>query len=230
MKNAMRLTAGLFIAILASACNYTDGACYARGQGGAQQVDTGGVVIPTGVGGFGDAPPDPGAEPQGADGADPCNAVEGKFLYCNGDTVCYDDTGPGAHGCHYVNVKRTEASTGAAIEKLVSECAAKYPDHSCGPLNITCDSKPAAKTTAASTYSCNGGVTCTDTKGQTDGCSYSNEEVWAEDEEDARWFLAENCEVIVRDKYKGDDCDHGGFCCTPGSLTCNQTGTGGPGK
>lgn len=213
----------LLLASAAAACNRTDGGCYPRGQGGLPDGSGGGpIIVGTGAGGLGEAPP--GSEPQGADGdgADPCNAAEGKLLYCNGNTVCYLKNGPGATGCHYVNVRRTEASQAQAVEKLVAECAALYPDHSCHPHDIVCGTQPVQHPpTLAATYSCNGGVTCTNEKGEVDGCSYNAEEVWADDEEDARWFLAENCEVQMHDKY-GDNCDHGGMCCTPGSLTCHR--------
>lgn len=44
-----------------SACNYTVGDCYPRGEGAGYSTEGvgsgGGVIIPTGVGGFGEAPP-----------------------------------------------------------------------------------------------------------------------------------------------------------------------------
>jgi len=213
---AMTATAGLV------GCNRTDGACWAPGQGGSVgTTGAGGVIV--GQGGLGDAPEGPGPQGVEEDGADPCNATEGKLLFCNGNTVCFPKDGaPGAKGCHYVNVRRTEASQAQATEKLVAECAALYPDYSCHPHEITCGTQPVQHPpTLAATYYCNGGVTCVNEKSEVDGCSYSGEEVWADDEEDARWFLAENCEVEMHDRY-GNNCDHGGMCCTPGSLTCHR--------
>jgi hypothetical protein len=58
-----------------AACNYTDGECYPRDPGGENAGVGGSVIIPTGVGGYGDVPP----EPQDATGASEppvCNAGE----------------------------------------------------------------------------------------------------------------------------------------------------------
>lgn len=59
MKSLLWLGAITLTAI--SACNYTVGDCYPRGEGagyGSEGVGSGGgVIIPTGVGGFGEAPP-----------------------------------------------------------------------------------------------------------------------------------------------------------------------------
>lgn len=68
-------------------------------------------------------------------------------------------------------------------------------------------------------YICSGNVTCVNAKNEYDGCNYNGWEVYADDEEDARDLLAEFCEIDMHDKY-GNNCDHGGMCCTPGSLTC----------
>ena len=67
----------LWVALIAipsiAACNYTVGDCYPRGQGeGNAGVGGGGVILPSGAGGLGDAPPEPG----GASGSLACNASE----------------------------------------------------------------------------------------------------------------------------------------------------------
>jgi hypothetical protein len=56
--NAMRalLWMMILVAPALAACNYTDGECYARGQGSGN-VGGGSVILPGGAGGFGDAPP-----------------------------------------------------------------------------------------------------------------------------------------------------------------------------
>lgn len=54
------------------ACNYTEGECYPRGQGGGNAGVGGSIIVPDGAGGFGDVPP----EPQGATDTPPdCNIV-----------------------------------------------------------------------------------------------------------------------------------------------------------
>lgn len=65
---------------LATGCNYTDGQCYARGQGGLASGAGGQPVVVGGPGGFGDVPP----PPQGADEPTPpdCNIVP--------QTPCYE--------------------------------------------------------------------------------------------------------------------------------------------
>lgn len=204
--------------LVAVACNYTEPGTCSLGQGGSGPVvGQGGSVILPPQGGFGDTPPDP----QGADGAaDPCNAVEGKILYCNGDIICHNNSGPGATGCHHANTTSTKSSEGAAIEWLVNECRDLHPGYSCGPGDLTCGDKP--KTIAKpSYYICNGGVICMDAKNQSDGCTFISEEVYADDDAEARDLLVENCEIDMHDKYK-NNCDHGGMCCKAGSLTCNK--------
>ena len=67
-----------FTAAAISACNYTVGECYPRGEGaghGSEGVGSGGgIIIPTGVGGFGEAPP---KQPQdGTSPSIPCNSDE----------------------------------------------------------------------------------------------------------------------------------------------------------
>lgn len=71
----------------------------------------------------------------------------------------------------------------------------------------------------ATKYVCTGGVTCTNSKNEYDSCYYNGWEVYADDEDDARDLLADFCEIDMHDKY-GHNCDNGGMCCTPGSLTC----------
>ncbi len=57
-----------------TACNYTVGECYPRDRGDGTP-DTGGVIISSGVGGFGDAPP---KQPQDVTNPPPdCNIVSG---------------------------------------------------------------------------------------------------------------------------------------------------------
>lgn len=66
-----------WIAVIAissfTACNYTEGECYPRGQGGGNAGVGGSVVVPNGAGGFGDVPP------ESQDATDPpppdCNIV-----------------------------------------------------------------------------------------------------------------------------------------------------------
>lgn len=55
------------------ACNYTEGMCHPRGEGGLGDGVGGGVISPNGSGGFGDVPP----QPQDASGPMPpdCNMV-----------------------------------------------------------------------------------------------------------------------------------------------------------
>lgn len=66
----------LWIAGLAAvgftACNYTEGECYPRGEGTTGAGVGGGVIVPGGPGGFGDEPPDP----QGAAESPACNATD----------------------------------------------------------------------------------------------------------------------------------------------------------
>lgn len=42
-----------------TACNYTEGECHPRGQGGGSAGVGGGVIVPAGAGGFGEVPPKP---------------------------------------------------------------------------------------------------------------------------------------------------------------------------
>lgn len=82
--NTMRrpLLVAAIILMGITACNYTVGECWPRGEGGGTGSESvaagGGIIIPTGVGGFGDAPP---KQPQ--DATDP-------ELKCNSDDT--DDT------------------------------------------------------------------------------------------------------------------------------------------
>jgi hypothetical protein len=54
-----------------TACNYTDGPCYRRGEGDVGAGVGGGVLVPGGVGGYGDTLPDPRGAPL-------CNAPSEK--------------------------------------------------------------------------------------------------------------------------------------------------------
>jgi hypothetical protein len=66
------------------ACNYDVGECYVRGEEGD---GVGGSILPTGVGGYGDAPP---REPQNAgDSWNPCSALaECTVTWKPGSDVC----------------------------------------------------------------------------------------------------------------------------------------------
>jgi hypothetical protein len=75
------------IAVLGSAaCNYTVGECWVRGQGGESEGVGSGAIVPSGAGGLGDTPPEPG----GDNGSLACNSSEepefGKpadqYIYC----------------------------------------------------------------------------------------------------------------------------------------------------
>jgi hypothetical protein len=72
----------LFIGV--GACNYDVGECYVRGEEGD---GVGGSILPTGVGGYGDAPP---REPQNAgDSWNPCSALaECTITWKAGSDVC----------------------------------------------------------------------------------------------------------------------------------------------
>jgi hypothetical protein len=63
------------VPLMFAACNYTDGECFPRDQLYETAGAGGGVIVPTGVGGYGDVP----KEPQGAPGTPPpvCNIVSG---------------------------------------------------------------------------------------------------------------------------------------------------------
>ncbi len=213
------LCTALLVGALVTACNRTDGACWAPGQGGAGQTGVGGTII-VGQGGLGDAPP--GSDPQGTGpAADPCNAAEGKLekqYYCNGDVLCSAPDNPGLIGCGYENREVLAKTPAAATAALVQECQASKPAGStCSQYSLVCGDKPLA----ATRFFCNGGVTCSDSKGFSDGCTYSGEEVYASDEDDAIDLLVETCEIEMHDKY-GNNCQHGGMCCAAGSLTCHK--------
>ena len=217
----------VMMAVAALGCNRTDGACWAPGEGGAGPGSGGGPILPDpGQGGYGNVPPDP----QGADDPEsmPCNAVEEKIWYCNGDVVCHLPNGS-TDGCHHVDTVRTgpaSAGPGPVIERLVRECQDSKPKEeglSCEQDTLSCSDKPKNQPQpAAAPHVCNGGVICVDSKDQHDGCSYVSEEVWADDEEDARQEVTHWCEVEMHDKH-GNNCDHGGMCCQPGSLTCHKS-------
>lgn len=208
--------------LLVAACNYTDGTCYPRGEGGGATDGAGGGVIVPGTGGFGDVPP----KPQGAgdNGADPCNVVEGKVYYCSGVVNCSKagDFSGGLAQCPYWNHKQSASAPGEALEIVIRECQDSHAGYSCSQHTLQCDDKPRQGAATASKYVCNGGVTCTDSKKQMDGCTFTSEEVYADDESDAIDLLVETCEINMHDKY-GDNCDHGGMCCTAGSLTCHKS-------
>lgn len=206
-------------ALVAAACNRTEGECYPRGEGGnAGPGAGGGPIVPAGAGGFGDAPP---PEPQGAgdEAADPCNAAEGKVYTCNGDVVCHHPQG-GTEGCHYVNHREGGPSAGQVIERLILACQKDKPGYSCQQDTLTCNDGPVVAP-AVTKYVCNGGVSCMDKQGVSEGCNHVAEEVYADDEQDAIDLLVEICEDNLHDKH-GNNCDHGGFCCNAGSLTCNK--------
>jgi hypothetical protein len=77
MRNRLLVAAIILMGI--TACNYTVGECWPRGEGGGTGSESvaagGGIIIPTGVGGFGDAPP---KQPQ--DATDPKQEIK-----CNSD-------------------------------------------------------------------------------------------------------------------------------------------------
>ncbi|MEZ4312439.1 MAG: hypothetical protein R3F14_30795 [Polyangiaceae bacterium] len=61
-------------ALAFTACNYTDGLCYLQEDLDGSEGAGGGIIVPGGEGGFGDAPPTPqAADPEGFE----CNAVGG---------------------------------------------------------------------------------------------------------------------------------------------------------
>lgn len=67
-----------------AACNYDTGECYLRDEGGQ---GSGGVIVPTGAGGFGDVPPEP------QDAADP-EAGCAPDRTCTDMYVACQDKGP----------------------------------------------------------------------------------------------------------------------------------------
>jgi len=211
-------------ALVAAACNRTEGECYPRGEGGAAGPGGpgagGGPIVPGGPGGNGDVPPEPQGAGDGTEGADPCNAVEGNIYTCSGVVNCHK--GDDLDQCPFWNRKQSAVAAGAAIEALVVECQSTREGYSCSQGTLTCNggSSPPVKPQAAR-YVCNGGVTCTDSKGHSDGCTYVAEEVWADDAQDATDLLVEICEDEKHDST-GNNCDHGGYCCSQGSLTCNK--------
>lgn len=91
MLRAFFLTASLFA--LATSCNYTDGQCYARGQGGLASGAGGQPVVVGGPGGLGDIP----GAPQGADEPTPpdCNIATQSPCY----EKCLEDYEAAATKC-----------------------------------------------------------------------------------------------------------------------------------
>lgn len=83
------------------------------------------------------------------------------------------------------------------------------------------DCRDYAVAPATKVYICNGGITCQDSKGYSDGHTVFGEEVYADDEDEAIDGLVEDCEVKLHDKH-GNNCAHGGYCCTAGSLSCSK--------
>lgn len=68
-----------------AACNYDVGECYLRNEGGE---GGGGIVLPTGVGGFGDVPREPQNSGDSWD-ADPCSSLaECTVTWRAGSSVC----------------------------------------------------------------------------------------------------------------------------------------------
>lgn len=216
MKSFIRSMLLGVVAYLLAACNYTEPGTCTVGGGGFHGGQGGGIITPgQGAGGLGDAPP----APQGAgDTSDPCNAVEGRNWTCNGVVNCHKDGH--LRQCEYRNYEKAAQAPGEAVALLVEGCQDSNAGYSCSQNTLTCGDAPVA-TPAASRFICNGGVSCTDAKGYSDGCSYSGEEVYADDAADAVDSLVEVCEIEMHDKY-GNNCDHGGMCCTAGSLTCNK--------
>lgn len=74
---------------LFAACNYTDGECFPVEQLYETSGAGGGVIIPTGVGGYGDVPREPQDAPQ--DPAPPeCNQMAEARCTVPGSTACVD--------------------------------------------------------------------------------------------------------------------------------------------
>lgn len=213
---------GALAALALGACNYTEGQCVPRGQGGSPGAGGGPIVPGPGQGGFGDVPPEP--QNAGDVAADPCNVTEGRNYYCSGVISCTkvsgDFSGPAQVQCAHDNTRQTAAAPGQALEILITACGKEHPGYSCAQNTLECGDQPRS-VPASPRFLCNGGVTCTDSKGFTDGCTYNAEEVYADDAQDAADLLVEICEDNLHDKT-GNNCDHGGFCCTQGSLTCNK--------
>lgn len=224
-KAFLIVVCGLFIV----ACNYTDGACYERGQGGQVAGVGGGPIVP-GQGGFGDVPP----EPQGAgdaNDADPCNAGAGRDFTCNGSIVCYEPnpgagaSGMSATGCFFAVRRYVAASADKLIADLIKKCQSENPKYACENDDLVCTDVPAKR------YVCNGGIGCIDDKNNHDGCTVGGEptdpfssiagNVYAHDETEAINHLADICEVLKHDKY-GTNCAHKGMCCVPSSVTCQK--------
>lgn len=96
--NAIRtlLWLGVIASVVISACNYTVGECYPRGEGASYSTEGvgsgGGIIIPTGVGGFGEAPP---KQPQsGTSQSIECNSDESNEpeSECNAGDAVSDGT------------------------------------------------------------------------------------------------------------------------------------------
>jgi len=115
-----------------TACNYTVGECYPRGQGngdvGGVGAGGGSVIIPGGVGGFGDAPPRRPLD--GTIPAPECNSVPQSP--CN--EKCLTDYETTAAGCGKIDdpVKRSTCQDGAyaSYKSCRGDCL-KQSDEKC---------------------------------------------------------------------------------------------------
>jgi len=78
-----KMSSRLWIAAIAiaglTACNYDEGPCRRRGQGGGNAGVGGSIIVPNGAGGFGDVPP----QPQDAAEAPVCNITDPPELQKN---------------------------------------------------------------------------------------------------------------------------------------------------
>jgi len=77
-----------------AACNYTDGECYLRDQGDESAGVGGSIIIPTGVGGYGDVPREPQDAPGTSEPALVCN--DGEEVPAGAEVRCVV---PGSEAC-----------------------------------------------------------------------------------------------------------------------------------
>lgn len=178
------------------ACNYDDGQCYVRGQGGSAGVGAaagGGVIIPAGAGGFGDSPK---PKPQGSD----------------------DSVSPPA--CLSAN----STCEKACLSTYEADYAFCGDDPTCQAqayeVYQTCRGKCAVEAAKEQDWVCAGYVACSRAEdGKGDGCSWAGEEFpgWFDCDNggnDCQESLAEACEQVLHEGQGGS------WLCDASGLTC----------
>ncbi len=131
-----------------AACNYTVGECYPRDQGGGSAGAEGGVLVPGGVGGYGDAPP---KQPQDVGSPPPdCNIVPQSP--CN--EKCLADYEAEAGTCGQAETSSARQSCQGAAYDHYKKCRTACDSDPVEQCKKICDHQYDACVTHCTTLAC----------------------------------------------------------------------------